>query len=122
MKTRRLFIICTLLVLILNISYTTYGVEVRPMSKYSRRVVNLLKDKLEISEIEIENARIQGKTAFDIAKSKGMEEAELRQCITVEATKAIDGLGKKGIMPILVVKIIKSLASMKIQAWDGRLD
>ncbi|WP_163192305.1 hypothetical protein [Clostridium thermarum] len=47
------------------------------MSKYSRRVVEVLKNKLEITEVEIEKARGQGKTAFDIAKSKGMDEGEL---------------------------------------------
>ncbi|WP_163215710.1 hypothetical protein [Clostridium thermarum] len=51
-----------------------------------------------------------------------MDEAELKQCITIEANKAIYGLGQKGIMSKILVKLIKSLANIKIQAWDGKLD
>jgi hypothetical protein len=121
MKIKRLLIISTLLAFLFNRGYITYGAEMRPMSKYSRRVVKLLKEKLDISEVEVENARFQGKTAFDLAKAKGMEEEELRQCITREATLAIDGLSSKGIMPKFLTNIIKSLAISKINTWDGKL-
>lgn len=121
MRMKRLIVMSVFITFFLNISNTAYGAELRPMSKYSKRVVKLLKEKLDISDIEIENARVEGKTAFDLAKTKGMEEEELRQCITLEATKAIDGLSSKGIMPRFLTNIIKSLAGAKIATWDGKL-
>ncbi|MDP4090963.1 MAG: hypothetical protein Q8930_17070 [Bacillota bacterium] len=121
MRTKKVCTGLLVLMFLLNINYTVYGIQPGSTGGHNDRVIRLLKDRLHVSDSEIEKARAEGKTAFDLARARGMKEEELRECIIYDAAKAIDNLSSSGIMPKFLTDMIKSKARAKIQVWDGKL-
>ena len=56
----------------------------------------VLKNKLGISDSEIDAARNSGKTMYEIAKEKGMSEEDFKAAVLEEKYKAIDEAVSKG--------------------------
>lgn len=81
----------------------------------------VLKDKLGISELEIQNASSSGKTAFDLAKTKGYTPEQLKTILIDEQSKKIDEELKAGKVTKENAVTMKNDFNAKIQKWDGSL-
>lgn len=59
-------------------------------------VTSVLKDKLKLSDTDIEVARTSEKTLYDLAEEKGMSADDFKAAIIEEKTKAIEAAVEKG--------------------------
>lgn len=84
-------------------------------------VYSVLENKLGFTKPQIEDAAKAGKTAFDLAKEKGMTEDQLRSAIVDAKSKKIDQLVSEGKITKEKADTIKSNLKDKIQKWDGSL-
>lgn len=83
---------------------------------------SIVKAKLQLTDADMENALKSGKTAFDLAKTKGITEKQLKAYILEEKFKAIDEAVKLGNVPAEKAEKIKSRMTEKVEKWDGRLN
>lgn len=84
-------------------------------------VYRVLKNKLGFNDTEIENAVKEGKTAFDLAKTKGYTQDQLRTIIVEEQSNKIDEKVKEGKVTKETADKIKADFKTKMQSWDGSL-
>lgn len=84
-------------------------------------VYRVLKDKFGFSDTDIQNAVQGGKTAFDLAKTKGYTPDELRAAIVEEKSNKIDEKVKEGKITKETADKIKADFKVKMQNWDGSL-
>lgn len=56
----------------------------------------ILKDKLNLSDEEIDKARLEGKTLYDIANEKGVSHDDLKNAMLDSKYKAIDNAASQG--------------------------
>lgn len=86
-----------------------------------KAVHSVLENKLGFTKTQIEDAAKAGKTAFDLAKEKGMTEDQLRSAIVDAKSKKIDQLVSEGKITKEKSDTIKANLKDKIQKWDGSL-
>lgn len=112
---RRNFITAIALTMVMGLSLTAYATSetapVNPVATSVRSTMNLarttgmrgyefvtsiLKNKLQLTDTEIETARSSGKNLYTLAKEKGMSEDEFKAALIEEKGKALDEAVKKG--------------------------
>ena len=88
---------------------------------HSKAVYSVLKNKLGFTEVQISDAAKAGKTAFDLAKEKGMTADQLRAAIIEAKSQKIDQMVADGKLEKDKADTIKANFKEKIQKWDGSL-
>lgn len=89
---------------------------------HNNRIYTALKSKLNLTDKDLEEARLKGKTAFDLANERGISEEGLREYIKNQAVNSIDSIMSKGLMPRTLGERIKKKAILKISTWNGQLN
>lgn len=82
-------------------------------------ISSVLKNKLGFTEEQIDSAKKSGKTAFDLAKEKGVTPDKLRTMIIDAKSEKIDEAVKEGKIEKEKADSIKSHIKDKVQNWDG---
>ena len=82
---------------------------------------SILESKLGFTKAQIDEAAKAGKTAFDLAKEKGMTEDQLKKAIVDEKSKKIDQAVTDGKISKEKADTIKAKLSTRMQEWDGNL-
>lgn len=95
--------------------------EVHCYKKCCNPVHLILEKKLGFTHAQIEAAAKAGKTAFDLAKEKGMTASQLRAAIISDRSQRLDELVSKGKLTKDKADRIKLNFAAKIQNWDGSL-
>jgi len=88
---------------------------------YHNPAYSVLENKLGFTKAQIDDAAKAGKTAFDLAKEKGMTEDQLRSAIIDAKSKKIDQMVTEGKITKDKADNIKSNLTTKIKEWDGSL-
>lgn len=106
-----------------EVSYSTKKVECKVNSnkKCHKPLYSVLKNKLGYTEAQISDAAKAGKTAFDLAKEKGMTDDQLRNEIIKAKSQKIDKMVAEGKIEKDKADTIKANFKAKIQKWDGSL-
>lgn len=112
-------IIALLIVVIFSINIPVYAEAKGKIGKHYKAVYESVKKKLDLTDYDIERARSNGKTAFDLAKEAGISDKELREYIINEAEQSVESAVKKKMMPISLAKHIKKKVRNSITDWDG---
>lgn len=125
MKKRNLKIITTLAI---TLSLGLGGITIHAATSNTQKVehkcnpaYSVLKNKLGFTEAQIDDAAKTGKTAFDLAKEKGMTADQLRTTIIDTKSKKIDEMVAEGKITKDKADTIKAALPSKIQKWDGSL-
>lgn len=81
-----------------NTTSTTQGIGLRRITGMRGYdfVSSILKDKLKLNDEDINKARLDGKTLYDIAQEKGLSHDELKNSMLDAKYKAIDDAVLKG--------------------------
>lgn len=82
---------------------------------------SILESKLGFTKAQIDEAAKAGKTAFDLAKEKGMTPDQLKKAIVDEKLKKIDQLVADGKITKEKADTIKADLPARIKEWDGNL-
>lgn len=106
---------------LMTIPFTVRASQIHTNSSHSKQIYNAVKAKLNLTDKELQDAAVKGKTAFDLAREKGISEEDLRNYVAEEAEKSIDSIVSKGYMPKFAGEKIKNKATSKIKTWDGSL-
>lgn len=114
-------IITLMAVFILNSSSTAYAYQVLSHNNHNKYIYTAVKNRLNIVDKDLAEAKSKGKTVFDLARDKGVSESEFREYMTKEAAKSIDSVVNKGLMPKVLGEKIKNIAAAKIKIWDGKI-
>lgn len=85
-------------------------------------ISSVLKAKLGLTDPQIDNAKKSGKTAFDLAKEKGVTPDQLRAMIIDAKSQKIDESVKEGKISKEKADTIKARLKEKMQKWDGCLE
>jgi Protein of unknown function (DUF2680). len=96
----------------------TEGVE----KKHKSVLYSILEDKLGYSKEEIASAAKDGKTAFDLAKQKGVTADQLKSMLIVAKSQNIDKKVKEGKITMDKGNEIKTKIEARVQKWDGNLN
>jgi polyhydroxyalkanoate synthesis regulator phasin len=104
-------------------SSTTENVEYKINSKanFCNPVYSILENKLEFTKTQIDDAAKAGKTAFDLAKEKGMTEDQLKNAIIDAKSQKIDQMVAEGEITKDEATAIKTNLASKIKNWNGSL-
>lgn len=78
-------------------------------------------EKLGITREELEEAKRSGKSFFDIAKSKGHSESEVKKIMIEDRNNYIDQAVKDKKVTKEKADQIKKIVNEKIKNWDGNL-
>lgn len=90
-------------------------------SGFCHPVHSILETKLGFTQAQIDTAAKAGKTAFDLAKEKGMTADQLRAAVVDVKSKKIDQMVTEGKITKDKADTIKANLPTKIQKWDGSL-
>lgn len=82
-------------------------------------ITNILKSKLGLSDVEITNSINSGKTPYDLAIEKGMNQDQLRSYLLDEKSKSIDDAVNKGRITKEEGAALKSTLSTNMQNCTG---
>lgn len=82
---------------------------------------SILESKLGFTKAQIDDAAKAGKTAFDLAKEKGMTEDQFKKAIVDENSKKIDQLVADGKITKEKADTIKANLPTRIKEWNGSL-
>lgn len=121
MKPRFLLLTILFIYISLSTDFTVNAAQISTNKSHSNHICSALKAKLKITDMDLENARLTGKTAFDLARERGVGEEELKDFIAKEAVNSIDNIISRGLMPRFLGEKIKNRALLKIRTWDGTL-
>jgi Protein of unknown function (DUF2680). len=104
-------------------SSTTNKVECKLNNKvgFCNPVYSILENK-GFTKSQIDDAAKAGKTAFDLAKEKGMTEDQLKSEIVATKSKKIDQMVTEGKITKDEATAIKTNLSTKIRNWNGSLN
>ncbi|KZL89890.1 DUF2680 domain-containing protein [Clostridium magnum] len=86
-----------------------------------KAIYSVLEDKLGFTKTQIDDAAKAGKTAFDLAKEKGMTADQLKTAIVEAKSQKIDKMVTEGNITKEKADTIKASIKDKIQKWDGSL-
>lgn len=89
------------------------------LKRHTQPVYAAVKERLNITDTDLKNAKEKGKTAFNLAKEKNVSADELRAYITLKASQALDKEIEKGVLPKFIGKKIKYKVGKSIENWDG---
>lgn len=89
---------------------------------YTRSATLILMNKYGVKPDEITKAKESGKTVFDLAKIKGVEEQQLRDLILAPRLKTIDEMVLTGELTKEEGEMVKSKMKQHISNWDGKLN
>lgn len=84
-------------------------------------VYSVLKDKLGFTDTQIADAEKSGKTAYDLAKTKGITKDQLNTMIINAQSKFIDNAVTDGKLTKEKADAIKANFKTRMQNWDGSL-
>lgn len=87
----------------------------------TRPIYTVLENKLGYTEAQIEDAAKSGKTAFELAKQKGISEDQLRSMIVDAQSQKIDQMVSKGRITKDKAATMKADLKTNIQKWKGGL-
>lgn len=131
MKKRNLKIIATLAITFslglggirihAAMSSITTSINTQKVEHKCNPAYSVLKNKLGFTETQIDDAAKAGKTAFDLAKEKGMTADQLRTAIIDAKSQKIDKMVNEGKITKDKADTIKADFPSKIQKWDGNL-
>ncbi|WP_411682359.1 hypothetical protein [Clostridium thailandense] len=105
-------------------SSSTNKVEVSVNNKvgFCNPAYPILENKLGFTKTQIEDAAKAGKTAFDLAKSKGMTEDQLRTAIIDAKSEKIDQMVTEGKITKDESTAMKTNLTNRIKNWNGNLN
>lgn len=83
---------------------------------------SVLKDKLNYTDEQIDNAKKSGKTAFDLTKEKGVTPDQFRSMVLTQKSQKIDKAVNEGKFTKEKADSIKADLKDKIQKWDGSFE
>lgn len=89
---------------------------------YTRSAILILINKYGIKTDEIMKAKESGKTVFDLAKTKGISEQQLKDLVIAPRLKTIDGMVETGELTKEDGELIKLKMKQHINNWTGKLD
>lgn len=89
---------------------------------YTRSATLILINKYGIKMDEITKAKESSKTIFDLAKTKGITEQQLKDLVLAPRLKTIDEMVATGELTKEDSEIIKSKIKQNISNWTGKLD
>jgi hypothetical protein len=95
--------------------------KLKPALHYGHAASRILENKYGITSADIEKAKKEGKTFFDLAKSKGVSEADFRNAIISPKLKAIDASIATGELTKEKAAEFKSKIKESIISWDGKI-
>lgn len=75
--------------------------------------------KLGITKVEFDTAQKAGKTLFDVAKTKGYSEADVKAIIIEVKSKAIDDKVNSGKITKEKGEALKAKIKDRVAKWDG---
>ena len=85
-------------------------------------IYSILKDKLGLTDAQLDSAKESKKTAFDLANVKGINAAQLKSMIIDDQSKRIDEAVTKGMLTKEKAITVKEKLKTKIENWDGSLE
>lgn len=91
------------------------------MERHVGLVYDVLKNDLGFKDEEIKSAKKSGKTAFDLAKQKGITSDKLKEMIIEKQSKEIDKEVDGGKIPKEKAAEVKEHFKEKMSKWDGKL-
>lgn len=139
MKIKRTLLALLLIVLICqcsvfaagNVTATFPGInkqnnkECKDGCKHSNRftfaAINILVNKYDVKTADIDKAKAEGKTIFDVAKTKGLTEVQIKELIITPKIKAIDEMILTGELTKEKGELIKTNLKASIDKWDGKI-
>jgi hypothetical protein len=89
---------------------------------FSHSASRILENKYGIKAEDIEKAKTSGKTFFDLAKEKGLNEADLKAAIIAPRLKALEEAVNTGELSNEKAEEIKTKTKENIQEWDGKIE
>jgi polyhydroxyalkanoate synthesis regulator phasin len=133
MKFRKLFIFTLILILALqskvfaqipseNISKPKCDHQCKHNFHFTHSSIRILKNKYNVKAEEIEKAKAEEKTIFDIAKSKGLTETKLKELIIAPKLKALDEMINTGEMNKENGEALKVKLKEEIKNWNGKIE
>ena len=88
---------------------------------HNKVMLTTLKEKFKITETEFENAKTSGKSIFDLAKTKGFTEEQVKIVLLQQKYKHIDDAVSQGKMDKVKAESIKTKMKLKMAEWDGKI-
>jgi polyhydroxyalkanoate synthesis regulator phasin len=124
------------LFLVSTLQFTAFGTEItvpkveeeihnqasRWTNHYSHAASKILENKYGISSADIEKAKKEGKTFFDLAKTKGVSPADFKAAIISPKLKAIDASIATGELTKEKASDLKAKLKESISKWDGKIE
>jgi hypothetical protein len=95
--------------------------KLKPTFHYVHAASKILENKYGVTAADIEKAEKDGKTFFDLAKSKGLSDADFRNAIISPKLKAIEDAIATGELTKEKAEQRKTEAKENIQKWDGKI-
>ena len=89
---------------------------------YYHTASKILENKYGISSSDIEKAKKEGKTFFDLAKTKGVSQADFKAAIISPKLKAIDASLATGELTKEKASDLKTKLKESISNWDGKIE
>lgn len=80
---------------------------------------DILIGDLGFTKEDISNYKKSGENAFDLAKSCGITEKQLKDSIIEVRYKEIDEMKTKGMITKKIAGIMKNMVKSKTEKWDG---
>jgi hypothetical protein len=89
--------------------------------KHNNTLYSVLEGKLGYTKEQIDDAAKAGKTAFDLAKQKGVTDDQLKTMLIDAQSKKIDQKVSEGKLTQEKANAIKTNSKTRIQQWNGSL-
>lgn len=89
---------------------------------FSHSASRILENKYGVKSEDIEKAKTSGKTFFDLAKDKGLNETDLKSAIIAPRLKALEEAVNTGELNNEKAEEIKSKTKENIEKWDGKIE
>jgi polyhydroxyalkanoate synthesis regulator phasin len=124
------------LFLVSTLQFTTFATEItvpkvedeihnrisRWTNHYSHTASKILENKYGMCSADIEKAKKEGKTFFDLAKTKGVSEADFKAAIISPKLKGIDAAVATGELTKEKASDLKTKLKESISKWDGKIE
>jgi hypothetical protein len=89
--------------------------------RHKKIMTAILRDKFGITEAEFEDAKKSGKSIFELTKSKGFTEQQVKSGLLEEKFKHLDEAVSNGKIDKAKADSIKSQMKIKMEKWDGKI-
>jgi hypothetical protein len=88
---------------------------------YMYSAIAILKNKYGVTDQDLEKAKTEGKTIFDIAKAKGLSEDKLKANIITPRLNLIKEMLATGELTTDNADMLNKRIKSDINSWDGKL-